>query len=165
MDSKVEVDLHAFVAARYAQLRRTAYLLTGDWHRAEDLLQTALAKTVVAARRRKVESLDAYCRTVLLRAFLDESQRHRFRKERTASEVPEVASPEGDRAIALTLMAGLRSLPPGQRAAVVLRYWEDRSIEETAAALGVSTGTVKSQCTKGLAALRDALGPEVFFRA
>jgi RNA polymerase sigma-70 factor (sigma-E family) len=157
-DAQLEADLHAFVQARYAHLRRTAYLLCGDWHRAEDLVQTALTRTVVAARRRRVDSLDAYCRMVLLRVFLDDRARLFKRRERTGAELPDVPSPAADRDITVTLLGALRALPPRQRAAVVLRYWEDRSVEDTAAVLGVTTGTVKSQCAKALESLRVHLG-------
>ncbi|GIG00940.1 SigE family RNA polymerase sigma factor [Catellatospora citrea] len=157
MKPDVEADLHTFVEARYLHLRRTAYLLCGDWHRAEDLVQTALARMVVAARRRRIDSLDAYSRRVLLRVYLDDSQRGSRRRERLSDELADRPVPPGDRAEALTVLAALRTLPPRQRATIVLRYWEDRSVEETAETLGVTEGTVKSQCAKGLAALRDVL--------
>ncbi|GAB3833716.1 SigE family RNA polymerase sigma factor [Dactylosporangium cerinum] len=160
MNQEIESELHEYVESRYAHLRRTAFLLCGEWHRAEDLVQTALARVVVAARRGRVESLDAYSRQVLLRVYLDDNQRGSRRRERTwadpagAAEPPAVA---GDRATALTVLAALRTLPARQRATIVLRYWEDRSVEDTAAVLGVSEGTVKSQAAKGLAALRQLL--------
>jgi RNA polymerase sigma-70 factor (sigma-E family) len=158
--SDAEGELHAFVAARYAHLRRTAYLLCGDWHRAEDLVQTALARVVVAARRRRVDSLDAYARQVLLRVYFDDNRRAARRRERSWPDPVGAPSIVDDRTEALTVLAALRSLPPRQRATVVLRYWEDRSVDETAEALGVSPGTVKSQCAKALATLRETLtGP------
>ncbi|WBB67575.1 SigE family RNA polymerase sigma factor [Micromonospora sp. WMMD812] len=157
MKPDIEADLHRFVESRYLHLRRTAYLLCGDWHRAEDLVQTALARMVVAARRRRIDSLDAYSRRVLLRVYLDDNQRGSRRRERLGSDLADLPAPAGDRVEALTVLAALRTLPPRQRAAVVLRYWEDRSVEETAEALGVSEGTVKSQCAKALAALRPVL--------
>jgi RNA polymerase sigma-70 factor (sigma-E family) len=156
--AEVDAELHDFVHARYAHLRRTAFLLCGDWHRAEDLVQTALTRTVVAARRRRVENLDAFCRTVLLRSFLDDCGRRWRRREQSRDVVPEVAVDAADSTAIITVLAAVRALPPRQRAAVILRYWEDRSIEETADALGVSSGTVKSQCAKGLEALRRTLG-------
>jgi RNA polymerase sigma-70 factor (sigma-E family) len=157
MRRQVEEELRVFVAARYPHLRRTAYLLCGDWHRADDLVQTALARVVVAARRRVVDNLDAYARTTLLRTFLDDNRRLWRRRERSSPEPWDQAAPTQDPTVALTVLAALRSLPPRQRAVVVLRYWEDRSVEETAAALGINTGTVKSQCAKALATLRQAL--------
>lgn len=151
-------ELREFVAARYVHLRRTAYLLCGDWHRAEDLVQTALARVVVAAGRRGIASLDAYTRRALLRVYLDDSARARWRREKSWPDLIDVAAEPPERELALTVLAALKTLPPRQRAAVVLRYWEDRDIEETAALLGVSQGTVKSQCAKAMATLRVALG-------
>jgi RNA polymerase sigma-70 factor (sigma-E family) len=156
----IEGELHAFVVARYVHLRRTAYLLCGDWHRAEDLVQTALAKVVVAARRRRVDSLDAYARQVLLRVFLDDSGRAWWRRERPWPEMRDLPAAGGDQALALTVLDALRRLPPRQRATVVLRYWADLSVEETAQALGVHTGTVKSQSAKAMETLRCVLSDE-----
>lgn len=153
----VEAELEQFVQGRYLALRRTAYLLCGDWHRAEDLVQGTLIKVVVAARRRRVDSLDAYSRQVLLRLFLDENRRLWRRREKSWADPVEVEASDGDRDLRLTMVSALRRLPPRQRAAVVLRYWEDRSVAETADLLGVAPGTVKSQCAKALAALRTAL--------
>lgn len=158
--SEVEDELHRFVEGRYLALRRTAYLLCGDWHRAEDLVQGALVKVVLAARKRRVENLDAYSRQVLLRLFLEENRLLWRRRERSWAEPVEVgaAGPDSDTRIAV--LSALRGLPPRQRAAVVFRYWEDRSVEETADLLGVAPGTVKSQCAKALAALRVVLRDE-----
>jgi RNA polymerase sigma-70 factor (sigma-E family) len=154
----LEAELSAFVAARYVHLRRTAHLLCGDWHRAEDLVQTALARVVVAARRRRVESLDAYTRQALLRVFLNDTRVPWRRKERSMPDPAELsAEQQEDRTTALTVLNALRLLPPRQRAVVVLRFWEDRSVEETAELLQVATGTVKSQTAKALQALRAAL--------
>ena len=153
----VEEELEQFVQGRYLALRRTAYLLCGDWHRAEDLVQGTLVKVVVAARRRHVDSLDAYSRQVLLRLFLDENRRLWRRRERSWAEPVEVADGEHDSDLKLTVLSALRGLPPRQRATVVLRYWEDRSVEETADLLGISQGTVKSQSARALAALRTVL--------
>lgn len=162
MSEDVEGELHAFVAARYVHLRRTAYLLCGDWHRAEDLVQTALAKMVVAARRRRVDSLDAYSRQVLLRVFLDDSGRAWWRRERPWHEMRDVpAAATDDQALALTVLDALRRLPPRQRATIVLRYWAGLSVAETAEALGVHTGTVKSQSAKALDTLRAVLADEL----
>jgi RNA polymerase sigma-70 factor (sigma-E family) len=167
----VEEELGQFVQGRYLALRRTAYLLCGDWHRAEDLVQGTLVKVVVAARRRRVDSLDAYSRQVLLRLFLEENKRLWRRREKSWAEPADAvglaaagagadADAGQDRDMRLTVLAALRGLPPRQRATVVLRYWEDRSVEETADLLGVSQGTVKSQCAKAFAALRVVLGPD-----
>ena len=155
--SAIEAELSQFVEGRYLALRRTAYLLCGDWHRAEDLVQGTLIKVVIAARRRHIDSLDAYARQVLLRLFLEENRRLWRWREKSWAEPVEVAGHSADHDTRLAVLAALRGLPPRQRAAVVLRYWEDRSVEETAGLLGVAAGTVKSQCAKALAALRVVL--------
>lgn len=156
-------DFIAFVAARGPALRRTAYLLTGDWHSAEDVVQSALVKLYVAwprVRRRGEEA--AYARKVVLRTFLDH-RRKPWRREQSTAELPDVqqlgdvGAPIGDR---LTILAALAKLPHGMRAVVVCRFWEDLSVEETSYLLHVSTGTVKSQTAKALARLRsDLLAP------
>lgn len=151
-------EFHAYFEARVAVLRRTAYLLCGDWHRAEDLAQTALAKLYVAwPRLHRDGQVDAYARTIVVRAAIDDSRRWFRRKETAVGAVPDVeaASPGMDDAI--DVRRALAELPPGQRAAVILRYWEDLPVAETAALLGCSEGTVKSQAAKGLATLRRLL--------
>jgi RNA polymerase sigma-70 factor (sigma-E family) len=146
-----------YVGARSRLLRNTAYLLCGDWHRAEDLTQTALAKLYVAWRRiGHQESVDAYARRVLVRAFLDERRRP-WRREHVVDVLPEVVVRADFADDRIDLLAALARLPRTQRAAVVLRYWADLSIAETAATLGVSDGTVKSASSRGLAALREVL--------
>lgn len=157
----VEDELNQFVAGRYLALRRTAYLLCGDWHRAEDLVQGTLVKVVVAARRRSIESLDAYARQVLLRLFLEENRRLWRKREKSWADPVDLVGVSEDNDTRLAVLSALRGLPPRQRAAVVLRYWEDRSVEETAAVLGVAPGTVKSQCSKALAALRVVLSDDL----
>lgn len=158
-----ERDFAAYVDGRGRALRGTAYLLCGDWHHAEDLTQAALTKLYLAWRRiDRAGSVDAYARKVLLRAFLDERRRP-WRREHPAAEPPEVApragAPDGAAGVdeRLALLAALRRLPPGQRAVVVLRHWEDLDVRQTAAALGISEGSVKSASSRGLAALRGVL--------
>ncbi|MCP2166124.1 SigE family RNA polymerase sigma factor [Goodfellowiella coeruleoviolacea] len=150
-----------YVDARTAVLRRTAYLLCGDWHRAEDLVQTALAKIYVAwPRLRKDGNVDAYARKVLVRTAIDESRRAFRRRETVVAFVPEdaaVSAGVGGVADSVDVRRALALLPPGQRAVIVLRYWEDMSVADTARALGCGEGTVKSQAAKGIAALRKLL--------
>jgi hypothetical protein len=112
----------------------------------------------VAWSRVRRDSVDAYARKVLVRTAIDETRRGFFQRERIVDTVPERAVT--DSASDLDLRRALDALPPGQRAVVVLRYWEDLSITETARILGRTEGTVKSQATKGLAALRDLLQDE-----
>jgi RNA polymerase sigma-70 factor (sigma-E family) len=141
-------------------MRRTAYLLCGgDWHRAEDLVQTTLTKIYVAwSRIRRDGSVDAYSRKIMVRAAIDESRRAYRRREAAVEVLPEVEVLGGTGVEeAVDVRRALARLPAGQRAVVVLRYWEDLSVADTAAALGRSEGTVKSQSAKGLAALRRLL--------
>lgn len=151
-------EFREFVDARALVMRRTAFLLCGDWHRAEDIVQTTLTKLYVAWARVRKDSVDAYARKVLVRTAIDEGRRGFFQRERTTDAVPEHAV--SDHSTDLDLKLALDALPPGQRAVVVLRYWEDLSITETARILGRTEGTVKSQASKGLAALRDLLVDE-----
>jgi RNA polymerase sigma-70 factor (sigma-E family) len=151
-----------YFAARSDAMRRTAYLLCGDWHRAEDLVQAAFTKLYLAwGRVSRHESLDAYVRQMVIRTFLDERRRAFWRRERMTDvpdEIPAADRPAEDRLVLLRALAGV---PRRQRAVLVLRYWEDLSIEETAALLNCSAGTVKSQAARGLATLRTLLTPAV----
>jgi RNA polymerase sigma-70 factor (sigma-E family) len=163
-DDAVDAEFSAYVAARRDQVRRTAYLLCGDWHRADDLTQTAFVKLYGAWRRIADRgALDAYVRTCLVRATVDESRRP-WRRQRAVDAVPDnpapsdIASTVADREM---VRAALERVPPGQRAVLVLRYFEGLDVAATAAALGCSEGNVKSQTARGLAALRAALGEEV----
>jgi RNA polymerase sigma-70 factor (sigma-E family) len=155
-------EFSGYVRGRYGHLVRVAFLLCGDAAQAEDVVQSALAKTYRAwPRIRDKGALDAYVR----RAIVNESTswwRRAAHRERPFADVPDRADETGaaDRAADRSeLLPALRSLPPGQRAVMVLRYLEDLSEEQTASALGVSTGTVKSQHARGLAAMRRALLP------
>ncbi len=147
-----------YVAARRAHLYRTAYLLCGDPHRAEDIVQLALTKLYVAwPRVSRLDSVDAYVRRIVVNAHIDETRRP-WRRERpveTGLDRPadDAVAPEDSDA----LWTALRGLAPGQRRAVVLRHYWGLSVEETAADLGISPGTVKSQTSDALARLRAAL--------
>lgn len=148
-----------YVAARLEPLRRTAYLLCGDWHTADDLVSTALVRLLRHWRRvSAMDSPDAYVRRMLLRVWLDERRRP-WRREAAWAEVPDSpvrATTEGsvDR---LTILALLAELPPRRRAVLVLRYFCDLSVEDTARELGCTPGTVKSQSARGIEALRGRL--------
>lgn len=149
-------DFEDFVRARSSALLRTAVLLTGDVHHGQDLLQEALWRTH-RHWGQAAESPDAYARKVLVNLAHDRYRRtvRRVRETVLASAAP-VAGP--DPIVELVerdaLFRALRELPSRQRATLVLRFWEDLSIEQTAALLGVSEGTVKSATSKGLARLR-----------
>lgn len=147
-----EVDYSAYYRGRGPALRRTAYLLSGSWHDADDLVQATFVKLYVHWRRIRMETVDGYARRVLVNEFLAGRRRARETPVAQAVDTPAAAGPSiVDRVV---LADALATLPPRQRAAVVLRYWEDLSITETAALLGVSAGTVKSHVSRGLAALR-----------
>jgi RNA polymerase sigma-70 factor (sigma-E family) len=148
-----------FVAARWAVLGRTAYLLTGNKHDAEDLLQTALARA--ATRWDRIEDHDAYVRRIL---YTQAVSLWRWRKRRPpevlTDQLPNVAGPQPDQETRIVLDEALRRLTPKQRAVLVLRFYEDRSESQTAELLECSVGTVKSQTRHALMRLR-ALNPQL----
>lgn len=155
-----DAEFSQYVAARRDAVRRTAYLLCGDWHQADDLTQTAFVKLYGAwGRIREKAALDAYVRSTLVRATVDESRRP-WRREKATCAVPDIPAPfdiaqvVADREM---VRAALAAVPSGQRAVLVLRYFEGLDVAATAAALGCSEGNVKSQTSRGLAALREAL--------
>jgi len=146
-----------YVAARRAKLYRTAYLICGDAHRADDLVQTALSKAYVAwPRLEQAGNVDAYVRQILVNAHVDETRRS-WRRERPGLPEIDGATPATEHEGHEDLWAALRALAPGQRRVVVLRHYWGLSTEETAAELGISPGTVKSQTSDALARLRRAL--------
>lgn len=157
-----EAEFHDFVVARWARLVRTAYLLTGDRHHAEDLAQTTLTRVYQGwARVRASESLDAYVHKIMLRCNAS-----RFRKRRVVEhlgELPEQGISDAADQVAQrrALVAALQDLPRKQRAVVVLRFWSDLTEKETAEVVGCSTGSVKTQTHRALAKLRKhpALAP------
>jgi RNA polymerase sigma-70 factor (sigma-E family) len=150
----------AFVRRSGPALGRTAFFLTGDRHLAEDLVQTALAQTYVHWHRiRDTEQVEAYARRILVNANAA-WWRRRSATEVPAETLPDVAAADDTAAYAARepLVAALRQLPARQRAALVLRFFEDRSEAETAAILGCSTGSVKRHTSRGLDRLRALLG-------
>jgi RNA polymerase sigma-70 factor (sigma-E family) len=151
----MEDEFRELYVARAAQLRRTAFLLCGDGHQAEDLVQVSFAKLYAAWRR--VESPEPYLRQVLVRSWVDETRRP-HRRERPTAELPDApvhpTSSTEDRAL---LMAALMRVPARQRACLVLRFFDDLSVADTARALGCNESTVKSQTSRGLDALRAVL--------
>ncbi|HVV21800.1 MAG TPA: SigE family RNA polymerase sigma factor [Pseudonocardiaceae bacterium] len=162
MDQRDEQEFAEYFVARRDAVRRSAYLLCGDWHRADDLAQTAFVS--LHRRWRKIRdraALDAYVRRTLVRAVIDESRRP-WRRERFTDEVPDV--PAGDPEVGDTvatrsaLLGALRKVPPRQRAVLVLRFLEGLDVSGVAGVLGCTEGTVKSQTARGLATLRAELG-------
>ncbi|MFI8080893.1 SigE family RNA polymerase sigma factor [Kitasatospora sp. NPDC086009] len=150
-----------FVASRGRQLLRTAFLLTGgDAHLAEDLVQEALGRIFVKWRRiARLDNPSGYAQTVLVNTFLSH-RRRRSSSERVVDTFPEIAVDDPDPALRLTLLRALGELSAPDRAVLVLRFWEDRSIEETAAALRLSSTAVRSRSSRALARLRDRLGDD-----
>ncbi|MFJ1749013.1 SigE family RNA polymerase sigma factor [Streptomyces sp. NPDC088116] len=156
-------DFEAFVAARGPRLLRVAWLLTGDAHLAEDLLQSTLAKVWPKWSRISGGHPEAYVRKTLVHQHAS-WWRRRWRGELPHGDVPDVVGPVDAYAsvdLEQSLAAAVRSLPVRQRAVVVLRYFEDLSVEDTAATLGCSPGTVKSQSSRALRTLRAALPASV----
>lgn len=154
-----EAGFREFARERALPLRRTAFLLCGDWHLAEDLVQVALIKLYrVWPKVARTGPVDNYARQVLLRCWLDERRRPWRRNERRDGVVPEEPRPDAaDAGISGDLLRALAGVPPKQRAAVVLRYCADLPVAEVAKALRCSEGTVRSQAARGLEALRAAL--------
>jgi RNA polymerase sigma-70 factor (sigma-E family) len=151
-------EFSAFVAARQAHLRRIAYAVCGDWHRADDLLQTALVKLYVAwPRLHRDGREEAYTRQIIVRANIDESRRPWRREQAGLDGLEPVGRPELATEDRSALFDALQDLPVRQRKVVVLRHWLGLSVEETAHELGISTGTVKSQSSRALARLQSVL--------
>lgn len=151
-----EERLREFLIARLESLRRTAYLLCRDWHAADDLVSVTIDKLyrkwpVVAA----AENPDAYVRGMLTNAWLDERRRP-WRREHPTVSLPHMVQPGPESFVPVreALFGLLDSLPPQRRAVVVLRFYCDLTVAQTAAALGIPVGTVKTQSARGLAALR-----------
>ncbi|MBP2582968.1 RNA polymerase sigma-70 factor (sigma-E family) [Streptomyces sp. PvR006] len=152
-----------FAAARTGPLFRSACLLTsGDTHLAEDLTQETLGRMYALwGRITRIGNPAAYAQTVLVRTFLSH-QRRRSATERPLGELPDRAPDNGeDPALRIALLDALAGLAPKDRAVVVLRYWEDRSIEETADALHVSSAAVRTRSVRALAKLRERLGGSI----
>ncbi len=151
-----DTEFAAYMSARQASLLRTAYLISGDPHTAEDLVQTALAKLYLSwdkiAQR---DSIDGYVRRIIVNEHNSLWRRPWKRRESATDQVPEQPCTEARAGTAdADLWTFVQSLPRKQRAAIVLRYYEELSEAETAEVLGVSVGTVKSQTSRALAALR-----------
>jgi RNA polymerase sigma-70 factor (sigma-E family) len=148
-------DFTAYVEVRLDRWRRTAFLLCRDWHSADDLVSITIGKLYRHWPRIKaVDNVDAYAQRMLTRAWLDETRRP-WRRELPAQRLPDsmaASSPQLEEREALWQM--LDSLGRRQRAVVILRFYLDMSVEETAEILGITTGTVKSQSARALETLR-----------
>lgn len=152
-----EASYREYVTHRLDGLRRTAFLLCGDWHLADDLVSIALVKLLRHwPRVSAMDQPDAYVRRMLLRALLDERRRP-WRRERPTDTLPDRATATADPSERLAILDHLAELPPRRRAVLVLRYFCDLSVEDTAAALECTEGTVKSQTARALDTLRARL--------
>ncbi len=160
MDTTDRQAFDALVEARATSLLRTAYLLTGDWATAEDLLQTALVKTWFQwSKVRDKDAAEAYVRQVMTRTFAT-WWRRKWRGEVATAELPERPGYDhyADVDQRHALRRALAELPPRQRAIVVLRFYEDLPEAEVASLLGCSVGTVKSTASRALVRLRGIVG-------
>lgn len=163
--SDSEAEFRTFVAARMESLRGLAYLTCGDWQAAEDAVMSALSKLYVKWSR--VDNPDAYARTAVVRAAIDETRRPWWRRERAHSHaMPDYALPDSTDAVdeRLRMRAALSHLPAKQRAVLVLRFLEGLSVQQTAATLKWPEGTVKAYTSRGLEALRQMFGTELEVR-
>jgi len=147
-----------FAAGAAPRLRRTAFLLCGDWHAAEDLAQATLTKMFVSWRRiRRQDAVYAYASRTLVNTYLADRRRLRSR-ELLAAWLPEPAAPADSPELRMVILDALATLPPRARVVVVMRYWADMSVDQVADLLGCSAGNVKSQAARGLDKLRAVLG-------
>lgn len=155
MDATTEQQFHEYVLSRRKVLLHEAFLMVGDVHTAEDLVQSALAKVYVSWRRVvAADSPDAYVRRILINTNVSRLRRRRVREVLTGLP-PEFADRNPDHAARLDLVRALVALPKRQRAAVVLRYWADLPEAEVAQIMGCSVGNVRSQAFRGLEKLRN----------
>jgi RNA polymerase sigma-70 factor (sigma-E family) len=161
MRASDEADFIDYAESARGRLRQVAYLLCGDWDRAEDAVQEALARLYARwSRIDRTAGIRTYAHRTVVSAVLDGAKRPWRRERVTAQPVDETVQDQRsgtsveDR---MVIVEALAALPDRQRACVVLRYFEDLTISETARALGVRDGTVKSQTSRGLESLRAAL--------
>lgn len=162
-DGGTDLDFEEYAQARVVRLRQRAYLLCRDWHLAQDLTQITLSRLYASWRKVvKADNLDAYAAKVMVRVFLDH-KRLKSSHEVVSDTMP--VSPavdgSGEPALRLTLLDALGRLGPRARAIVVLRYWEDHSVDTVAEMLGVTPSLVKTQSMRALAELRTLLGTDL----
>ena len=160
MDTSADEEFDGFMRGRWPAMVRLAYALTGDAGHAEDLAQTAFARAYASwGRVRRAGDPDAYVRRIVINTHRSRFRRHRVTEELRGdlTDTAGAASQPGPEGRS-ELLDALGRLGPRQRAVVVLRYWLDLSEAETAAALGCSVGTVKSQASRALATLRKTAG-------
>ena len=157
MSRSRDAEYAEYVAARLSSLRRLAAVLCDDWQRADDLVQATLIKLYVHwGRVRAASHADAYARAVLVREFINERRSVWAKRVNLSGGVPDAPAAAVDHDAVLDLRA---ALPPRQRATLVLRFYCDLNVDQSAEILGCSPGTVKSQTAKALEGVRRALGP------
>lgn len=157
MRAEARAEYHEYVTARTDAMRRFAYLTCGDWHRAEDAVQEAFVKLYKAWSRAVAASLDAYTRRIIVNALIDDHRKGWFRRERVRAQLPERAYHDDHGTDRAVVMQALDQLPAKRRATLILRFWEDQSVEQTAQIMNCSVHTVKSQTVRGLHTLRKLL--------
>lgn len=150
-----EEAFRSFVTERQTVLRRRAFLLCGNWADGDELVQEALARVYVAWPRIAAGAEAAYTRRTMMNLYLNDQRKRR--REVLTDELPEPAVSDHDRELAMTLTELLKDLPDKQRAVIVLRFWEDLTVPQIAACTGVAEGTIKSQLSRALTALRSRL--------
>jgi RNA polymerase sigma-70 factor (sigma-E family) len=156
-----DTEYTEYVTARLSSLRRLAAVLCGgDWQRADDLVQSTLAKLYVHwGRVRAADHADAYARSVLVREFIHERRSSWAKRVSLSGEVIDGPAAAVDQDAVLDLRAAVAALPARQRATLVLRFYCDLNVDQSAAVLGCSPGTVKSQTARAMDSVRRALGP------
>ena len=160
MTGSRDAEVAAYVLARLSWLRQIAFRLCRDWQRADDLVQATIIDLYVRwGRAAAADHIDAYARTILVRKYLSELRSGWSRRVSLPGEMPADRAAEADPDATLDLREAIACLPPRQRSVVVLRFYCDLSVEQTARELHCTTGTVKSQTSRALAALRRTLGP------
>jgi RNA polymerase sigma-70 factor (sigma-E family) len=166
MSTRDRTAFAEFATARAGSLHRAAYLMVGDPQLAQDLVQEALTKTYVAwPRLRDPQYAEAYCRKAITTTAISWFRRKGWDNERPTEHLPEdergASGPETLLAERDAVWRVLQELPPRQRVALVLRFYEDLTEAHTAEAMGCAVGTVKSQVSAGLTKLRERLGDDV----
>ena len=163
MRSSSDEEYVEYVSARLPVLKRLAYLLCGDDHRADDLVQESVTKLYVRwSAACRADNLDRYVRAIVVRTHIDDTRRPWYRVRLFGTLPDSAAAPEPGTEDRAVLRAALDRLPAGQRAVIVLRFLDDLPVNEVAELLGCSAGTVKSQSAHGLSKLRQALGTREF---
>ena len=153
-------EFEEFARGRIPHLYRTAWLLTGDRHHAEDLVQDTLANMLKTWGR--IDNPAAYARTALARTFISQRRRKSW-SERPTAELPEQSEQAADVELRISLQRALQELAPLDRAVLVLRFFEDRSVQQVALDLGRSPSAISTRTTRALGRLRSVLGDDADF--